>query len=129
MSDPIKAPLVPGITSNPMLDAVIRHGITAVSSAAATAAVVWMDAHGFNPAGLSHDGISISALIFLTVTGVLSAAASAAWSWIKTHQSQNAIINGIVTAAITGQVPASVMAKATPDQAQAVEASPTATVR
>ena len=124
----VKAALVPTVTGNPVLDTFVGHTLTAVSAAVATAAVVWGDAHGFNSAALLKDGINLSMIYGAVVFATLSGAFSYGWAWLRTHRSQNAIIDGVVNAAITGIVPAPIAAKASAAQGQAIEASPQARV-
>ncbi len=125
---PEKTALVPTVTGNPMVDTFVGHTLTAVSAAVATAAVVWGDSHGFNSAALAKDGINLGVIYGAVIFAALSGAFSYAWAWLRTHRSQNAIIDGVFNAAISGIVPAPVAAKMTMAQAQAVEASPTAKV-
>lgn len=115
------AALVPTVTGNPAADTIIRNAIIGLSGGAAGVIVGWLNAHGFNDPNLT---LMVSGAIAAT----LSFVAATAWGWYATHLSQAAIVNNTVHAALTGEVPASVMSKATVAQAQAVEASPTATV-
>lgn len=121
MPDQSKAALVPSITGNPAADTIIRNGIIAASGAAAGVIVTWLNAHGFNDPNLSL-------MVSGAVAAVLSGIAATAWGWWQTHQSQAAIVNNTIHAALTGEVPAAIASKATEEQARAVEASPTATV-
>lgn len=121
MADQSKAALVPSITGNPAADTIIRNGIIAASGAAAGIIVTWLNAHGFSDPNLSLMVSGASAAI-------LSGIAATIWGWWQTHQSQNAIINNTIHAALTGEVPEAIASKATAEQASAVEASPTAKV-
>jgi hypothetical protein len=113
--------LVPTVTGNPAADTLIRNGIIAASGAAAGIIVTWLNAHGFNDPNLTL-------MVSGAVAALLSGVAATAWGWWQTHQSQAAIVNNTVHAALTGEVPESIISKATEAQAQAVQASPTASV-
>lgn len=121
MTDSSKQTLVPTVTGNPAADTLIRNCIIASSGAAAGIMVTWLNAHGFNDPNLSL-------MISGAIAAVLSAVAATAWGWWATHMSQNAIVNNTIHAALTGEVPVSVIAKATEAQAKAVDMSPTASV-
>lgn len=121
MTNATKTPLVPSITGNPAADTVIRNSIIAASGAAAGIIVTWLNAHGFNDPNLSL-------MVSGAVAAVMSTVAAMAWGWWQTHQSQLAIVNNTIHAAVTGEVPVAIVAKATAEQARAVEDSPTATV-
>jgi len=121
MPTPEKAPLVPSVTGNPATDSIIRNCIVATSAAAAGVMVTWLNAHGFNDPNLSL-------MISGAIAAVLSAAAAALWGWWAAHMSQAAIVNNTVRAALTQEVPAAIMAKATETQARAVEENPNTTV-
>lgn len=123
-----KVPLVPTLTGNPQMDTAIRYGASKLGMAAAGAAVAWMDAHGWDSKALAKDGIDISVLITTAVVGVVMALATWVWGQLSTKWSQAAIVNNTVSAALTGEVPAAIIAKASEAQARAVEASPTATI-
>lgn len=127
--NPAKTALVQTFTGNPILDTMIGHTLTAISAAVATACVVWADAHGWNPAWLAKDGVDLGVIVGGTVFATLAGAFSYGWAWLRTHRSQNAIIDGVVSAALTGVVPEAVAAKASAAQVAAVQASPTASVQ
>ncbi len=118
---PSNAALVPTITGNPATDTIIRNAIIGLSGAAAGVIVTWLNAHGFADPNLSL-------MVSGAVAAVLSTVAAAAWGVWATHKSQAAIVNNTVHAALTGEVPVSVISKASESQAKAVEASPTATI-
>lgn len=115
------AATVPTVTGNPATDTIIRNAIIGMSGAAAGVIVTWLNSHGFNDPNLSL-------MISGAIAAVLSMLAATIWGWWSTLQSQKAIVNNTVHAALTGEVPVSVMAKATIAQAVAVDQSPRATV-
>lgn len=117
-----KTALVPSVTGNPAADTIIRNCIIGASGAAAGVIVTWLNAHGFNDPNLSL-------MISGAFAAVFSFLAATIWGWWQTHQSQLAIVNGVVKAALTGVVPEPVAAKATNEQVAAIVASPTAQVR
>lgn len=121
MTDTSKQTLVPTVTGNPAADTIIRNCIIASSGAAAGVMVTWLNAHGFNDPNLSL-------MISGAIAAVLSAVAATVWGWWATHMSQNAIVENTIHAALTGEVPVAVIAKATEAQAKAVDLSPTASV-
>ena len=121
MPTPSNAALVPTVTGNPAADTIIRNTIIGLSGAIAGVIVTWLNAHGFNDPNLTL-------MVSGAIAAVLSFLAATAWGWWATHMSQAAIVNNTVHAALTGEVPLSVIARASQAQAKAVEASPTASV-
>lgn len=115
------AALVPTVTGNPVYDTVIRNSIIASSGAVAAVIVTWLNAHGFKDPNLSL-------MVSGAIAAIMSGGAAMVWGWWATHMSQNAIVNNTVHAALTGEVPVAVIAKATEAQAKAIDLSPTASV-
>lgn len=128
MAEPAKVPLVPSVTGNPQIDTFLGYLFTHLGVLAAGIAIAWMDAHGFDTKALSNSGLDLSVLIATTVGGFLVSIAAWVWGQYRTKWAQGAIVNNTVRAALTGEVPAAIMAKATEAQAQAVEANPNTVV-
>lgn len=121
-SSPVKTALVPTVTGNATVDTALRN-LTITLSAAVTAMIMtFLNQHGFNDPNLT---LLISGAVASTITAI----AAIAWGIWSTRQSQKAIINNTVHAALTGEVSAAIISKATPAQAQAIDAAPNATVR
>jgi hypothetical protein len=125
---PEKAPLVPTLTGNVQVDTALRYAAAHLGAAAATAAVVWMDAHGFDTKALAKSGVDMSVLIPTVVGGLVLSVGAWAWGQLSTKWSQAATVNNTVHAALTGEVPAAIIARASESQARAVEESPTTTI-
>lgn len=127
-TDPVKQPLVPSVTGNPAYDTAIGYIAVHVGAVLAVMCITWMNAHGFDTASLAKSGIDMSTLIAGAVAGIIISAAAWIWGQWRTCNSQKAIVNETVNAALTGVVPAAIAAKMSPEQAQAIEAAPNAKV-
>lgn len=129
MEDPTKMNVVPTVTGNPKYDTALGYFAVHVGMILAASCVAWMDAHGFDTKALAKDGIDLTVLISGTIVGIILSVAAWVWGQYRTKWSQKAIVDNTVHAALTGEVPVAIISKATIAQAQAVEASPTASVK
>jgi hypothetical protein len=128
VAEPAKVPLVPSITGSPQIDTFLGYLATHVGAIAAAVAIAWMDAHGFDTKALAKTGLDLNILIATTVGGFILSIAAWVWGQYRTKWAQGAIVNNTVRAALTGEVPAAIMAKATESQARAIEENPATTV-
>lgn len=103
------APVIPSITGSPQLDTLIRYGLIAGSTALTAIIVTWLNAHGFSDPNLST-------AVGAAVLGVLGVIATAAWGFLNNRIIKTAVVEHVVTAAMTGNVPVAVAAAATPEQ-------------
>lgn len=121
-------PLTPSITGNPQVDTFLGYAATHLGVLVAGISIAWMNAHGFDTASLAKTGLDMTVLITTTVAGFSLSLAAWIWGQLRTKWSQQAIVSNTVQAAVTGKVPEAIAAKATPEQAQAVESSTRAAV-
>lgn len=91
-------PLVPSITGYPLLDTLLRIGLTSGSAALTAVILTWLNAHGFNDPNLS---VMIGGAILTTLIG----AATVGWSLIQAKLNQLSIVQHVMNAAATGEIP------------------------
>lgn len=113
--------MIPTITGNPAIDTLLRNAIISLAAGLTGILVTWLNSHGIKDPNLTVvlSGAIVSALV--AVAGIV-------WGIWQTRQSQQAIVNNTIHAALTGEVSQAVAAKATVEQATAIEASPVASV-
>lgn len=105
--------LIPSITGSPQLDTFIRYGILAAAAALTGVIVTWLNAHGFTDPNLA-------VLISGATVSFLSAIAVVVWGYLQNRKTQQAVVQHVVTAAITSTIPPAVKAAITPEQEVAI---------
>lgn len=97
-------PIIPSITGIPVLDTMLGAALISVSTALATTAVTWMNAHGFQ----GYDATQVSSAIL----GILVLVATITWRYMSVQKTKTAVADHVITAAATGQIPDSVLKEA-----------------
>lgn len=123
MADNTKS-VLPAITGNALADTNIRYAAAIIGAAIVGFGVSWAKARGWHVPDadtLKLYGQLVGGVVLLVGAWIAGNRA--------TISSQAAVVNSTVKAALTGEVPANVAAKASPEQVAAVVASPTATIQ
>lgn len=105
------APLIPSITGNPQIDAILRTLIA--SAAAALTAYIVVTLKLTDPNLILSIGSAVLAILVLFAVLI--------WGWVHTANSQKLVVQHAVTAATTGKLPAAVYAAATIPQLRLVD--------
>ena len=115
--------ILPSFFATAKRDALARYAAAALGGGAVAWAAGWAAAHGWyvpDKDTLSLLGQGLGGIIFVVVATKLGLNA--------TDKSETVAVNNTVRAAITGEVPAAIAAKATTTQLEHIEASPVASV-
>lgn len=123
MADPVKSPIIASLTGAPKAETLARYGAAMIGAAAVGVAVGWAKAHGYK----IPDADTIK-LYVQGVGGLVLMIWATMLGFTAMRKSEQAVIQNTVQAALTGEVPAAIMAKASPEQAKAVEDAPNASV-
>lgn len=108
MADPVPQ-VIPSITGSPQLDTAIRYGLITGSTFVTGIIVGWLNAHHFVDPNLT-------VIVGGAVLTVMTAAATMFWGFLQNRMATASVVDHVTTAAITGTIPANVIAAATPAQ-------------
>jgi hypothetical protein len=99
--------VIPSITGYPQLDTMIRYALLAAAAAITGIIVTWLNAHGFTDPNLTL-------MVSGAVISVLGIAAVFVWGFVQNKLLKTSVVAHVVSAARTGNIPATVQAAITP---------------